>query len=514
MTYFKEKSTCAGEDLKHTLHKPIVVIGAGMAGLAAALLLSGRGHRVIVIEKNNAPGGKMRLVEAGGRSFDAGPTVLTMKWVFDELLGEFGTELEREISLEKSEVLARHFWSDGESLDLFANVSNSANAIASFSDARNAEGYLRFCADSKAIFDTLQRSYIAAPRPGPLQLGGRIGMANPGKLLGLKPFSTLWSALGSYFPDPRLRQLFARYATYCGSSPFQAPATLMLVAHVEQDGVWLIKGGMHALAVRLRDLAKRNGAEFRFGQKVERLVTNKGRVVSVETSDGAITADRVIFNGDVSDVADLLGNPLAPKKVIQKHRSLSALVACMVARPVNKSLQHHNVFFSDDYKSEFDAIFKSSKPPSDPTVYLCALDRSGDGHSAPSSINGAERIYMLMNMPANGDSWDWSKTELSHCLDLSLKRLEKNGLELADVNPDISVTGPNGFEQLFPGSGGSLYGRASHGWMASFQRLGSRSRIGGLYFAGGSVHPGPGVPMAALSGKLAAECLISDLALT
>ena len=500
--------------MKHISHKPIIVIGAGMAGLAAAVLLSGRGHRVIVLEKEHAPGGKMRVVEAGGKSFDAGPTVLTMKWVFDELLGEFGSDLESEISLEKSEILARHFWSGGDSLDLFVDTERSAAAIRSFSNERNAEGYLRFCADSKTIFEMLKRSYIAAPRPGPIQLARRIGMGKPGKLLGLKPFSTLWSALGTYFPDPRLQQLFGRYATYCGSSPFQAPATLMLVAHVEQDGVWLIKGGMHALALKLRDFAKRNGAEFRFGQRVEKLVTKMGRIVSVETSSGTIAADRVIFNGDVSAVADLMEDKPPPGKISQKHRSLSALVACIVAPPVNDTLLHHNVFFSDNYKSEFDAIFKSGRPPSDPTVYVCAQDRTGDSNRLMSSMNNGERLYMLMNMPANGDGKDWSKREMDHCLHLALERLEKNGLQLKQFNPDVSVTGPNEFEHLFPGSGGALYGRASHGWMASFQRQGSRSRIGGLYFAGGSVHPGPGVPMAALSGKLAAECLISDLALT
>jgi 1-hydroxycarotenoid 3,4-desaturase len=182
-----------------------------------------------------------------------------MRWVFERLFAMAGTSLEARIRLNQAHVLARHGWSDGAQLDLFADVEESARAIEAFSDRANAQGYRRFAAQSAAMFATLKPSYIDAQRPGPLSLMARIGPLNLKEQWALKPFSTLWSALGEHFSDPRLRQLFGRYATYCGSSPFQAPATLMLVAHAEQDGVWLAQGGMHGLAKSMEDAGARNG---------------------------------------------------------------------------------------------------------------------------------------------------------------------------------------------------------------------------------------------------------------
>lgn len=502
------------KNLKATLHKPVVIIGAGMAGLAAAVALSAKGHSVTVIEKEKAPGGKMRRVSAGGRPFDAGPTVMTMKWVFDELLAECGSDLASEIGITRSSLLARHYWGAEAQLDLHADPQQSAEAIADFSDRANAQGYLRFCSHSQRIFETLKRSYIAASRPGPVELSRRIGFSQPGKLFALKPFSTLWSALGSYFTDERLRQLFGRYATYCGSSPFQAPATLMLVAHVEQAGVWQVEGGMHALARKLSQIAERNGAQFRYGEAVERIETHGGSVSGVVTGRDLIAADRIIFNGDVSALGQLLDGTPATKPVKPGQRSLSALVSCFTARPVGRELAHHTVFFGDAYRDEFDAILGRRQPPADPTIYVCAQDRRDTGEVISGDASGRERIYMLMNMPAIGDVHSFSPDEKALLLERCLARLRLSGLEFEDAGGDVSITAPDDFERLFPGSGGALYGMASHGWMASFKRQGARARTGGLYLAGGSVHPGPGVPMAALSGRLAAEELLSDLALT
>ena len=490
--------------------------GAGMSGLSAAIVLAAAGLRVVVIEAAEAPGGKLRQVVVDGRAFDAGPTVLTMKWVFDELLARCGTSLADEVGLVGLDVIARHYWRGGARLDLFADVRESRRAISDFAGAREAAGFQRFTDDSARVYRLLERSFIDARRPNPVSLSARIGFDRPASLMALKPFSTLWSTLGSYFADPRLLQLFGRYATYCGSSPFQSPATLMLVAHVEQAGVWTVKGGMHALALRLCEIARNLGVDFHFGERVQTIETDaSGTMVAGVTTNRQrhLRTGSVIYNGDFAALDGLLGRPQAARRQ-DAQRSLSALVSCGFAVPEGVPLAHHSVFFSDDYEAEFSAIFKDGRPPADPTVYVCAQDRTAAGMVGEGIEEHApERLYCLMNMPANGDIHAYRESEIDQCLSSMKRRLERNGLRVDLRQAPLSITPPDQFHRLYPGTGGALYGRASHGWMASFQRPAARGPLRGLYLAGGSVHPGPGVPMAALSGKIAAEQLMKEMAL-
>uniref|UniRef100_UPI001B5ACE14 phytoene desaturase family protein n=1 Tax=Niveispirillum sp. TaxID=1917217 RepID=UPI001B5ACE14 len=374
----------------------VVIVGAGMGGLAAALVLAHAGYRVTMVDAAAGPGGKLRQVAAGGRLFDAGPTVLTMKWVFDELLARYGTTLETQLRLTRCDVLARHYWQGAQRLDLYTDPARTREAIGDFAGAAAAAGFSRFAADSARIYRLLERSFIDAPRPNPLSLSARIGLHRPSALLALRPYTKLWSALSGYFTDPRLRQLFGRYATYCGSSPFLAPATLMLVAHVEQAGVWIVDGGMAALACRLAAVAREAGVEFRFGERVVSIDRDRsGRSVIGVTTDQQqhLRADAVIYNGDVAALTRMI-TPEPPPPCRPVERSLSALVACGLAKPDGVALAHHTVFFSDDYAAEFDAIRRHRRPPADPTVYLCAQDRSDGGDLANPSADGAgERLY-------------------------------------------------------------------------------------------------------------------------
>ncbi len=493
----------------HTESK-VVVIGAGVAGLAAAVALAARGLDVTVLERAAAPGGKMREVAAGASRIDGGPTVFTMRWVFEELFAEAGTSLEEHVALQPVSVLARHAWSEAERLDLFADIDESADAIGRFAGAAEARGYRDFCSRAAKIYRTLEGPFIRAARPTPLSLAAGAGLRGLSDMWGVSPFATLWKELGKHFRDARLRQLFGRYATYCGSSPFQAPATLMLVAHVEQAGVWLVQGGMHRLAVALAGLAEGKGARLRYGAEVQEIEAQGGRVSGIVLKGGErLAADAVIANADLGALAGgLLGG--AAQRAVEKpaaERSLSAMTWCLEARTSGFPLSRHTVFFSRDYEAEFRDIFERGRLPSGPTVYVCAQDRDDAG----AGPDGPERLLVLTNAPALGDRRAFTAEETASCETNSFDLLRRCGLQV-DRRPEATVlTTPLGFERLFPATGGALYGRALHGWASSFGRPGAATKLPGLYLAGGSVHPGPGVPMAAMSGRLAAAQLLGHL---
>lgn len=491
-------------------HK-VVVIGAGVAGLAAALTLAARGAAVTLVERATTPGGKMRQIGLGPARIDSGPTVFTMRWVFDELFAELGTSLDDHLTLTPLDILARHAWTDGSQLDLFADEDQSADAIGRVAGRSEAGGYRAFCRDARRIFEVLRDPFIRTPAPSMTHLVRHAGFRD---LTAIRPFQTLWKALSGYFRDARLQQLFGRYATYCGSSPFHAPATLMLVAHVEQAGVWSVAGGMHGLAASLAALAQHQGVDMRYDCEVTGLITRSGRATGVRlTDDEQITADAVIATADVAALAQgLFGREAARAlpPVNPAARSLSAMTWSCLARADGFPLLRHNVFFAPDYRAEFDQLIDRRAMPQEPTVYVCAQTRA-DAAQDPGT---AEPLFVLINAPATGDTHRFDPSEISQCARQTFGLLQRCGLSIATTPELTRVTTPTDFNRMFPGTGGALYGRSSHGWMASFQRPGAQTRLPGLYVAGGSAHPGPGVPMAALSGRMAAAQAMTDLAST
>jgi 1-hydroxycarotenoid 3,4-desaturase len=499
----------------------VVVVGAGIGGLVCALLLACRGLPVTLVDAAAAPGGKMRQVMVDGVPIDAGPTVFTMRWVFDQILAEAGVRLEDLLRLSPLSVLARHAWrGQAQTLDLFADLQRSAEAIGQFSSPAEARRFLAFCAQAQRVYRTLEGPYIRSERPSLLSMGLDLGPRGLGVLAGLGPFASLWKSLGRHFHDPRLQQLFGRYATYCGASPWAAPATLMLVAQVELDGVWAVDGGMHAVAQALAQLAQRKGVQIQYGQPVQEIMVRQGRVCGVRLACGsAIAADSVVFNGDTHALASgLLGGAAKPAvpPTPRAERSLSAVTWALHARSSGFPLVRHNVFFDTDYRSEFDDIFRQRRLPRQGTVYICAQDRDDAGRAAGGE-GAPERLLCLVNAPADGDqpagaaARSFDPQETDPCEQRSLALLRQCGLSLQWQPHQQLRTTPQDFHQRFPATGGALYGRATHGWMSSFSRPSAASAIPGLFLAGGSVHPGPGVPMAAMSGRLAAATLLAHL---
>ena len=489
----------------------VVIIGAGIGGLTAAARLAGAGVPVTVVERMASPGGKLRTVDCDGVAVDAGPTVFTARWVFDALFESLGERLDDHLTLHQSERLARHAWGDGSNLDLWADPARSRDAIGAFAGAAEARGYDSFRAEAARIWNALEYRYMEAPVTSPVGLAFRFGLGGMGEMFAINPFETLWKALGKHFKDPRLRQLYGRYATYCGASPYEATATLMLIAHLEARGVWLVEGGMHKVAEAIAGIAAHRGASFRYSVSVDEILVRNGRAAGVRLSSGEeIPASDVLANCDISAIATgRFGAAAAPfvKATKPADRSLSALVTMMTADASGFKLDRHNVFFSDDYAREFAEIFGEKRLPSAPSVYVCAQDR-GIG-AAPT---GPERFQLIVNAPATGDGRAPTPGEIEACQTATFAALTRCGLTLT---PRTSVpVDPAMFEALFPSTGGALYGRASHGWRASFRRPGSRTALPGLWLAGGSAHPGAGVPMAALSGRLASAAILSARAST
>jgi 1-hydroxycarotenoid 3,4-desaturase len=433
-------------------------------------------------------------------------------------------------------VLARHTWQpsaypsnvsaarNGNTLDLYADRGASAQAIGEFSGAVQAKQFIKFCEEAKRLYQTLEGPYIRSERPSFARMTADLGLSGLATLATLGPFGlpmpSLWQSLGRHFTDPRLRQLFGRYATYCGSSPWLAPATLMLIAQVEMDGVFTSKNGMQGVVIALENLAADKGVQFVFDCAVTEILTSAGRASGVVTEQGErMLASSLVFNGDVSALAmGLLGKvavgAVKPMTVAtrQAKRSLSAVTWSIRTPRLHSSYRpvRHNVFFADDYAQEFTDIFKHKKLPSAGTVYLCAQDRNDQGQNESSH----DHLLCLVNAPAQGDSNPlkndpFSSQELEQCTRQHFQLMANCGLAIDLNQSQVQMTTPRQFNQLFPATGGALYGQASHGWMNQFARMGATSLIPGLYLAGGSVHPGPGVPMAAMSGRLAAETLMA-----
>ncbi|MEL7345448.1 MAG: 1-hydroxycarotenoid 3,4-desaturase CrtD [Pseudomonadota bacterium] len=483
----------------------ILVIGAGLGGMATAIRLAAAGHAVQLFEAADAPGGKMRQLPSLAGPVDAGPTVLTMKPVFDALFAEAGARLEDRVDLVPLPELARHFWADGSQLDLYPDADASTEAIADFAGRREADAFAAFNKRASRLFEAFDAPMMQAAEPSMAKLM-RTVLAEPRLLADMAPGRSLAGILKGAFRDPRLRQLFGRYATYVGGHPGQTPALLSLIWRAEAKGVWAVKGGMHGLAVAMASLARDLGVVIRYRAPVGRIEMQGGKVAGLQLETGERVSGRaVVFNGDPRALRQgLLGGGVThavPEAGVDK-RSLSARVWTFAATPTGPDLAYHNVFFGADPATEFGPIARGAMP-NDPTHYICAQDRIGP-------VDGLERFQIIINAaPQEHDKPE----ELERCRTQTFQSLERFGLRFSPEPDKDTVTGPGGFHKLFPASTGSLYGLSPHGAMAAMKRPRARTTIPGLYLAGGGAHPGAGIAMVTLSGAHAAAVMSADLAL-
>jgi phytoene desaturase len=480
-----------------------IVIGGGLGGLAAAITLAAAGRSVSIVEQLDRVGGKLNLVEVAGFSFDTGPSLLTMPWVLRELFATAGTSLEAELTIEPVDPLCRYVWSDGSVFDMTPQLPRLAAEIARIEPA-DVAGFSRFLGYTAQIYDAVAEPFLARPFRG---LRDMVNQRMLRDSLRIDPLRTVDQSLRTFFRSPRLRQVFGRYATYNGSSPFRAPATFNLISYVElTQGGWHVRGGMYQITRALERTARRLGVSIHTGVAVSRIVERDGAVAGVQLADGSsIAARTIVANVDPRIVAERLRATPQPRPA--GELSYSGFVLMLGVRGTDPLLRHHTIFFSDDYRREFDAIVGRGVPAEDPTVYVCAPSVSDPSVAPPDHSN----LFILVNAPHSGQYARWP-AEAARYRELVLDRLERNGL--AGLRGRIVVERmltPHDLEQRYAAPGGAIYGLASNTPFAAFLRPAQRSAgLRGLYFAGGGTHPGGGIPLVLLSGRAAAQHLLAD----
>jgi phytoene desaturase len=488
--------------------KKIIIIGAGLGGLSAACRLAKSGFEVTVLEKNETVGGKVNAVYTDGYKFDTGASLITMKHVFEDLFNFCGRDINDYLEFKQLEPICRYSWSDGTEFDASDNLQKTLDEIGKLSseDVGNFEKYL---ADSKQKYEIAERTFLAK------SLNELPKLLRPGYLPDLLKISTLQTLdkhNKKYFKSEKLQQLFNRFATYNGSSPYQTPATFALIPFVEFGlGAWYVKGGIFEIPLQLERLAREFGARFECGKEVGQILIENGQTKGVRLKSGEVLeSDIVVTNADAIEtyrnLIDRNDRKIYTDKKLKKiEPSCGGFVILLGTNKKFDQLAHHNIFFSDDYKAEFEAIFETKTLPENPTIYICATSRTDDTQ-APENC---ENLFILINAPYTSENVDWQKEHFDYT-DKIITKLEEFGLAgLRDSIEFKHVITPEDFERKYRANKGSIYGVSSNGIFSAFMRVPNMAKdIGGLYFVGGTTHPGGGMPLVLLSGKMACDLIL------
>lgn len=482
--------------------KKALIVGSGIAGIAASIRLAAKGYQVEVFEANSYPGGKLSQIEMGGHRFDAGPSLFTMPELVDELFILVGKKPEDYFEYKKLEVICRYFWEDGSKLSAWADSSRFAE------DVEKELGE-----PANKIRDALKHSAFIYEHLAPLFLEKSLhrlstwmsskAMRSYLKMGKLGIFATMNKANEGQFANPKLVQLFNRYATYNGSDPYQTPATLNIIPHLEfGKGAFFPTKGMHEITLSLYRLAESLGVVFHFNSKVEEILVEDGKAVGLSAQGRIFLADVVVNNMDmVNAYRTILRKQKQPKMLLNQPKSSSALIFYWGVKTVFPELDLHNILFSEDYQAEFKHIFKHGTIYHDPTVYLNITSTHKPDDAPPGCMNW----FTMINVPNNqGQDWDRLIAEARKNIIIKINRILQTDLEsLIEVE---EILDPRSIELKTSSAQGALYGNSSNNRFAAFLRHANYSTsIKNLYFCGGSVHPGGGIPLSLLSAKIMSE---------
>jgi phytoene desaturase len=484
--------------------KKIIVIGAGIAGISAAIRLKSQGHNVSVFEANSYPGGKLTAFTEQGYRFDMGPSLFTMPQFIEELFEVAQKPIDDYFQYKQKEVVCNYFYEDGTTFSALADANKFAENAAKTFNVSEAK-ILNYFRDSKVKYDLTASLFLEKSLHKPSTYFTKDTLKAIFNVNSLDINITLSDYNSDMFEDERLVQFYNRFATYNGSSPYQTPGIMSMIPHLEQYfGTYFPKGGMHSITMSMYQLACDIGVEFHFNQKVDQILTEKNEVTRILVNDKQITADVVISNSDiVPTYRNLLKQHKAPEKILKQPRSSSALIFYWGIKKEFPQLDLHNIFFSKDYKAEFDYIFNKKQVHEDPTVYINITSKE-ETNDAPK---GHENWFTMVNVPSNtGQDWDKIiETTRANVITKLSRLLKEDVSELIDFE---AILDPKTIESKTQSYQGALYGASSNNKYAAFLRHPNfKSSIANLYFCGGSVHPGGGIPLCLLSGKIVSELI-------
>jgi len=491
-----------------SIHSKAIIIGAGVGGLATAIRLAVQGFDVTVFEKNGYPGGKLAHFTIGDYSFDAGPSLFTQPENITELFNLASEPIAEYFTFEKVPVTCKYFFENGTVVNAYADAAEFAFEmhVKTGEDQQKVLSYLR---QSEEAYNNIGKVFLeySLHRRSSLM---KAPLSNAIKATKKKYlFSSLNELNAAHFTRPETVQLFNRFATYNGSNHYKAPGMLSLIPHLElNQGTYYPKGGMKSICEALYRLAIKKGVKFYFDHPVQRIINAEGRVKGVVVNEENFFADIVVSNMDVYyTYKHLLKDDLKANQLLKQERSSSALIFYWGIIKAFPELELHNIFFSKDYETEFDQIFTAKTISADPTVYINITSKMGPGH-APANM---ENWFVMVNAPSSEKQhWDDLKAQCRKAVIDKLNRILKTDLEpLIEVE---ETSDPLRIEQETGSYKGALYGTSSNSRFAAFLRHPNFNKaIKGLYFAGGTVHPGGGIPLCLKSAALVSQLVEDDL---
>ena len=484
--------------------KKAIIIGSGIGGIATALRLRSMNYDVTVFENNNYPGGKLASFDLGPYRFDAGPSLLTMPHFIDELFDLFNENPRDYFNYKKKDISCRYFWDDGTKLNAYSEKSKFINEINKVLGVKEST-ISTYLLNAKRKYDLTKSMFLEQSLhklKTYLSKDLLIGLCN---VFSFQINKTLNQVNELELKEPHLVQLFNRFATYNGSSPYKTPGMMTLVQHLEQEyGTYVSDKGMNNITKSLYDLALRQGIDFKFNSFVSQILVSGKRAIGVSVGEESYSSDIVVSNMDiVPTYRNLLKNYYQPEKTLSQERSSSALIFYWGINKEFKNLDLHNIFFSNDYKKEFQSIFEKKSIFSDPTVYINITSKDVKG-DAPDNC---ENWFVMINSPNDsGQDWDNMIDEVKSNILKKINRLLN--IDLEDYIEYEKVYTPKTIESNTQSYMGSLYGSSSNNLMSAFLRHPNFSnKILNLYFCGGSVHPGGGIPLCLLSAKIVSQII-------
>ena len=480
--------------------KKACIIGAGIGGIATALRLNKSGWKVTVFESSPEPGGKIKQIQRDNYRFDTGPSLFTLPALVDELFELYQENPRNYFDYQNLKSITRYFFPDGTIINARHNPSEFAAEIEN-KTGEPASHVKKYLQDVENLYQLTANTFIFSPFKFSSVFTKDFFRAGL-NLRKLNAFKTMHQVNELYFSDPRVIQLFDRYATYNGSAPYQIPGTLSVISHLEHNiGAFFPEHGMYEIVQTLYNFSKQNNIRFSFKDPVDEIILQGNSAKGVKANSGNYYFDAIVTNADVFQTyGKLLPKQKIPSKILKQERSSSALIFYWGINDTHEQLDVHNILFSNNYRQEFNHLFEQKNIYEDPTVYVYISSKTVEA-DAPA---GKENWFVMINAPANkGQQWDTLIDEARKNIITKINRMLKT-----DIEPKIEfeeLLDPRKIEKQTHSFQGALYGNSSNSMFSAFQRHGNTSAIKNLYFTGGSVHPGGGIPLCLASASITAN---------